>query len=76
MLKNRVFLRVRMTDCDAGALGNPRNLGGDGWEPPDAKNVVFTLLYCTFDKKPSNYYGNWKLTMLNCDTVERDFEKS
>ena len=23
-----MFLRVRMTDCDAGALGNPRNVGG------------------------------------------------
>ena len=32
-----VFLRVRMRICDAGALGNPRNLGGDGWELPDAK---------------------------------------
>ena len=29
VFKNLVFLRVRMTDCDAGALGNPRNLGGD-----------------------------------------------
>ena len=27
-LENLVFLRVRMTDCDAGALGNPRNVGG------------------------------------------------
>ena len=25
-------------------------------------------------KKTSNYYGNWKLTVLKCDTVERDFE--
>ena len=55
MLKNHVFLTVRMRDCDAGALRNPRNVGVHGWELPDAKNVVFTMLYCTFDKKMSNY---------------------
>ena len=29
-LKNLVFLRVRMADCDAGALRNPAQPGG-GW---------------------------------------------
>ena len=27
VLKKLVFLRIRMTDCDAGAFGNPRNVG-------------------------------------------------
>ena len=46
--KTTVFLKVRMMICNAGALGNPRNLGVDGWELPDAKNVEITML---FDKK-------------------------
>ena len=43
--KNLMFLRAKMTDCDAGALRNPAQPGGDGWELPDAKNVKITMLF-------------------------------
>ena len=67
MLKNNVFLRVRMTDCDADALCNPHNVGVHGWELPDAKNVVFTVLCCTFDKKSFKTIVFLRVRMRICD---------
>ena len=39
------------------------------------KMLFLRCFIALLTKKTSNYPGNWKLTMLNCDTVERDFEK-
>ena len=54
-VENLVLLKVRMTDCDAGALGNPHNVGVHGWELPDEKKGHFHDVIALLTKRPQNH---------------------